>query len=312
MSVPRSLVATSLVAVLAVVAGCAGLGITGTPTDTVTPAPVPTATPTGTPLPQFAPGLAPSGVVGVFELSEAHASTLRRTNYTFRFEKTVRAPNGTRYGREAGVVRVDRRGGFRARVDVSGSEARFGPEAAGHVDRWSDGERYAVAVTANGSTRYGYVPPDSYNHRRTRVATATERMFLVLAAVDTRFAGRVERNGTTLYRVEATGVPRPDRLATAESIRDPRNVSFTALVDGRGVVREYRLSYRATDPFPDRAVVIERSVRHGRFGETAVERPTWLPEARATVDVNRTTPGERPPGTRVSGAGGDADESAGG
>lgn len=288
MTVRRSLlVAASLVAALAVLAGCGGPAATGTPTDTVTPAPVPTPTPTATPQPRLAPGLAPAGVVDAFALSEAHARALRGTAYTFRFETTVRAPNGTRYGRESGVARVDRRGGFRTRVEVSGSEAVFGPASAGRIDRWSDGERYAVAVTANGTTRYGYVPPSVYDPQRTRVSLARERLFLVLAAVDTRVTGRVTRNGTTQYRVEATGVPHPDRLAAAEGVRDPRNVSFRAFVDGRGLVRAYRLSYRASDD--ERTVLVERSVRHARLGGTTVERPAWFPGARDTVDGNATT-----------------------
>lgn len=287
--VPRP---SSVLVVLAVLlAGCSGFGGTGTPTEPVTPAPVPAATPTATPHDLLAPGLSFSGVTDAYTLADAHAGQLQGTSYTVRTERTIRTPDGRQLGTESGVVCVAASGTFRSRVTATGTAADFVPGASGRVDRWSDGEQLAVAVTANGSTRYGHVPRGSFDPQRSRLSVTRERLFVLFSAVDTRVTDRFAWNGTTVYRVESTGVTDPDRLADAEVIREPRNVSFTALVDARGVVRAYTLRYRATAASGE-PVVVALSVTTERIGATTVERPDWYERALAVGRGNASaTPG---------------------
>jgi hypothetical protein len=276
-----------LLALLVLLAGCSGFGGGGTPTEPITPAPVPTATATATPHDLLAPGLSPVGVTDPYALGDAHAARLQATAYTVRTERTVRTPGGRRLGHETSVVRVAATGTFRSRVTATGTAADFVSGSSGRVDRWSDGEQLVVAVTANGSTRYGYVPRGSFDPRRPRLSVTRDRLFALFSAVDTRLTDRFERNGTTVYRVESTGVAAPDRIADAEVVRDPRNVSFTALVDARGVVRAYTLRYRATATSGE-PVVVALSVDTVRIGATTVERPDWYDRARAVGLGNET------------------------
>jgi len=88
----------AFLAVLLVLAGCNGLGLSGgadggtTPSsDAVTPAPVPaTASPTGTPAADTPPGITESGVLDVEALTNAHRSVLANRSFAVTVQSTDR------------------------------------------------------------------------------------------------------------------------------------------------------------------------------------------------------------------------------
>ena len=273
-----------------VLAGCNGFapGDDETPARTVTPADVPTDRPTPTPVPQLAPGLTEGGVTDAFALGEAHAAALDDTSYTLHEDFIVEYANGTAYNRgstDARLAANDSR--YFVRQNASG--LLFDGGAFARVI-WSNGERVLVADTANDSTSYNSprdVEGESVPPREALVIDPTKRqqLYSYLGSVETRVTGTETRNGTTLHRVESTGVTNP--AAFEVQWRDPRDLSLVAFVDSRGFVHEYRLDYTASlDGTP---VAVRRHVHYTSLGNTTVERPSWYDAAIANVSTATMT-----------------------
>jgi hypothetical protein len=279
-----------LLALAIVLAGCNGLALGGgeTPAPTVTPAPVPTDEPTPTPVPQLAPGLTGEGVVDAFALAEAHSSVLDNTSYTRYVNSTVRYVNGTVYNQ------------FTSRAQYAANDSRFytmqngfgvAVRGSGGLSRWSNGERVIVAETRNNSTSYTVrrnvngepIPPQELSF-----GTNEEQIASIFSSVETRIAGRMTRNGTTLYRVVATNVTNRGAFGNA-MWQSPRNITLRALISSQGFVREYRLNYTAT--LDNSTVRVHRRVRYTALGNTTVERPPWYDEAIENVSTATQTTG---------------------
>lgn len=275
--------------VAVVLAGCNGFAPGGDETTarTVTPAAVPTDEPTPTPVPQLAPGLTGRGVTDPFALGDAHAAALDDLFYTMHENFTVRYANGTAHNRgstDARLAANDSR--YFVRQNASG--LLFGGGSFIRVI-WSNGERVLVADTANDSTSYASprdVEGESVPPREALVIDPTRRqqLYAYLGSVETRVTGTETRNGTTLHRVESTGVTNP--AAFEVQWTNPRGLSLVALVDSRGLVHEYQLDYTASlDGAP---VDIHRHVRYTNLRNTTVERPPWYDEAIANVSAGTT------------------------
>ncbi|WP_228842422.1 hypothetical protein [Halococcus agarilyticus] len=161
-------------------------------------------------------------------------------------------------------------------VNTSGRSA-YGP---GDFSVWSNGQRVLVARTSNDTTSYAA-------RRRGYFRRGTHDEFVAgpLSSVETRVVARGQRNGRDVYRVVATEVTNP---AMFESLwRNPRNVTLRAVIDSRGLVREYRLRYGATlNGVPVR---VHDRVRYTDLGNTIVERPAWYDEAIANVSTAAPT-----------------------
>lgn len=277
----RAATPATLVALLAVLAGCGGAAAgPGAPDVTLTPAPVPTDDPTAV----TAPGLAPEGVVDPTALARAHVAALAHTSYTLHANQTVRDPNGTLRWRNVRTTRVaaDRR---RASVvhAVRGPRARLLGDEGGRAAFYTDGERLLRAVTVNGTTSYGVEPATRYDGNwkpwtyvwRSPGGGVWRDVVPLLGALETRVRPTA-RDGERIYRVTATSVD-AEAFAAAERVVDPRGVSFVAVVDERGVVRAYRLAYEAT--LDGERIVVTRRVGYTDLGETTVRRPSWYDEA---------------------------------
>jgi len=235
----------------------------------------------------YPPGIADEGVVDADELAEAHAGALTGRSYTLALTyrqqhsrlptlvgvEVIRVASPTNY---VTTLRADRpleRSPVTADVEAfADGETRF--------ERPYD-EEYRATEASRRQRGVG-----RYAHR----ASVYVRWFL--SANETRVVDRFEDGALTLYRVELTG----SDWSGAE------NMSGTAVVDERGVVRFIRVSYRI--PETDLTSVV--SVRYERIGATSVEPPGWIDEARNATGrsgESTETPGtDEPtdaPGTRA-------------
>jgi len=278
MSDPRRLL---LVAVLVVLAGCSSPAApsagTSPPTETATAAPVPTDAPATF----LAPGVTPRGVVDPVALARAHGERLRAGNVTVRVEESRRYANGTVRWRRTATQRVDAVdrpirshyvGAFEGSTRGSGLLSGFVrfPDAT-RVERYTVGDgAYHRYRFPSGDTWYvGAASPDP--------RLVDPGLVPLFWAVETRVAGREVRDGTTRYRLEGSEVADRttfERAFVGGRVATVRDVSLDATVDGRGVVRRYRLTYTVVRA--DGVVVRGReSVRFTDLGTTAVARPVW-------------------------------------
>ena len=270
-----------LLVISLVFAGCNGISLGGeTPTETLTPAAVPTDEPTPTPVPQLAPGLTEAGVTNPFTLAAAHTATLNDTSYLFYENTTVRYENDTIT--DSSMIRTEFAAAANRFHIVQNETNSLGPR---NISLWSNGERILVAQTSDNSTSYNVLRNTENDARQfLSFGTSDERIGRLFSAVETRVTDRERRNGTTLYRVEATDVTNPG--AFESEWQNPRNVTLVAHIGSPGLVRAYHLRYEATlDGAPVR---VERHVSYTNIGNTTVERPPWYDAAIGTTTPRET------------------------
>lgn len=255
----RLAVGAVAVVVFLALAGCnAPLADEGAPaeTATVTPAPLPGASTATGDEAAYPPGVGPDGVTDAGRLVAAHDAVLANASHTVRLSSTRKDANGstrTRYDRVLRVAAPDR---FHYVLTVrdAGGERR--------IERWRAGDEAIAAVTADGETTYRRLdaPP------RPTLVTRAE-LARVLELAPSRIAETVTRNGTTLYRLE--GGP--------SDVSGLSDVSYDALVDPRGLLVSYTVTYEVTDHNRTRSVRVAAAFE--AVGETTVERPAWYDEA---------------------------------
>ena len=255
--------------------------------QTVTPADVPTDEPTPTPVPQLAPGLTRGRVVDGFALVNAHGAALNNTSYTVRRNSTTMFRNGTLFDQSTTRTQLAANEGQFYQIENSSAIPIRG---LGTLSEriYSTGERTLVARTENDSTSYA-VPQSGGEPIPVQYAASgfsRDRIELLFNTVETRVTGRTASNGTTLYRVVGTNVTNPVAFGSA-TLQNPRNITFQAVVDSQGLIREYQVSYTATKN--DSPVRVDRGVRYTDVGNTTIERPAWYEEAIGNVSTATTS-----------------------
>jgi hypothetical protein len=277
-------------------AGCSGLAASpGTDTATVTPVPLDdSATPTGGET--LAPGLTESGVTNPLILANAHAVAVESTPHSFVYGWTVEYANGTLRGSVDQRVDVVPDGGFLANVTVRGTTGIIGSRPT-TATFWSDGTEMverARITDADGNTtvRYLHLPEEQYAggngfYNSLRRPKPWLDLYVLSDSVDARVAARQagDTPNETVFLVEATELTDPEALSAATGFENPRNATLVGAITDEGVMRGYRLSYRAT--LDGEPVEVTRDVRY-RFGNTTVERPEWYGTA-----VNESVGGSR-------------------
>lgn len=273
----RLLLAIAFVGVT-VLAGCGGFfGTSPSQADssTITAAPVPTDI-TTLEHAGAVPGLTEDGISNAYELGRAHRAVLSNRSYTERLNETTRFVNGSLRLRTTSVMRaVPTDDGTRYRREtvyagpVPPTDTPF--PAADRIQLYGD-ERVHVRVTLpNGTTRV-----QSFD----RTNRQTHTMELVFSAFETGIAGVTACGNQSCYRVRSTTLDSPGNLADAllqvEGRTYWRNSSLFVLIDKRGFVHEYRV--RFTVETPTHTYTVVRRVRFMDIGETAVERPDWVPD----------------------------------
>lgn len=269
-----------------VLAGCNGVaGPGGTPTRSVTPAPVPSD---ATPQSRVAgPGLSPRGVENASLLAAAHRERLAEVTFTERTVTTVRDGDAV-LGRRTLVVR---RGAdaFRLAYEVEGAPRRdagsSGPVAA---EVWSDGRTSVRSATAgDGSVRRHRLPGGAYG---TFVEPGADPYARTLERASLRRVDRRVVDGTTRYVFVAGGVvPRPGFGLSGTT--PAGDASVRAVVGADGVVHRVTIAFPAR--YRGRSATVEHVFEYVDVGTTTAPRPSWYDEA-----VENGTPG---PGVRAQG-----------
>ncbi len=290
----RRIPAAVALALLAVLAGCAGGGGTATPgpdatatptaTDgpTVTGGSTPTATagttpagnttPTATPTPtpdsyQYPDGYAASGVTGPQAATAAHAEAMAAlSSYTVNYDQTVATDNAT--------VIVD----YDQPTDLAAERAirRFNVTSPDQFYRATS--QYFTSDTVYIQSR---TEPDRATYRNvsqpfnTSALTASGFVGPVLTDVSYGEATVVERDGMAMARYRATGLEAATALfGEGVSAENVTSFSATLFVSEDGIVR--RVEYAAT---VDSTQEIEATVAVSAVGETGVQRPGWVSQA---------------------------------
>ncbi|WP_255148728.1 hypothetical protein [Halorarius halobius] len=265
------------VVTVVVLAGCSSVvGPAGTPTSTLTPAEVPDDDGAG-PGGALAPGVTVDGVRDAATLADAHREALAATSHRFVRVRTISGPNATlnRVERNA-TVAANRSAYLFTKVETS-SQAWPAADSYARIDIWYDGALVRNRfVDAAGLARH-------WGTNRSRdggpVASPAggDRAATVLSAVDVR----VGNAGNGTYRLVATDLRDVEALRAPPLVDDPRNVSLTATVSARGVVRAYDLGYEAS--YLGRTVTVRERHRVTPLDGAAVPAPDWLAEANASM-----------------------------
>lgn len=240
--------------------------------------PVPSAESTATPDGQLAPGVRTDGVNGG-RLAEAHTRALANTSYTVNQTLVQRYSNGTLRSRYVTVARFTATPG-RFTATLNQTDRRDGQLVERTVRRYGDGDDAYAAITERNTTRYQRLRwPDGEPRDPRQVypenLTNTRSIARVFTLVETRVVDTVEVNGTRYARLNSVGNASLPPLA---------NVSVTALVSERGVLRSYRVTYDVSRS--EGSVQATVAVSYTRVGETTVSEPAWL----ARVDNGTTMP----------------------
>jgi hypothetical protein len=260
-----------VLASLVFLAGCGGMlapGPDGTPTRTVTPAPLPveTATPGGPSV--LAPGLSTDGVFDAGDLADAHVAALEGVSFTVVREERRTYTNGSFRSRYRSVVRMSA-AADRFRYGLNQTDRRDGRLRHQRLERYADGSVVYVAITREDETTYSIlggperpVEPSTVFPDGATARFGVARLFgsLRLDVVDRRVA-----DGRTAYAVAVEN--------GSQALGGLRNVSMNATVRSDGLVTDYRLAYEVGDI---RVTVV---VEFERVGETEVTPPSWLPAA---------------------------------
>lgn len=265
----RAATAALLLGALVLLAGCGsalgGPG-TGTASGTATPTPIYVA----------APGVSHQGVQDPVALARSHRASLAGQSYTVRLELTLLGPEGEELGGSVTELRVgpDRR---LYRFDFR-PHGKFPPD----VDSQPRIEAYSNGTTTfERQTRPGESTFRAYNTTDVaylEVQPGARAVHRYLSIGEARRVEEVSHDGWIAYRL---------RLAEPAG---PRTV--VAVVDTFGLVHELTVTMPRSDlyPTPPNGTVVY-SVRYTDVGETAVESPPWLGEARH-VTRNQTYVGQ--------------------
>lgn len=261
----------AVLAALVVLAGCGSPATSaeeGTPTGTVTPAPLPPDVRTPRDPGVLAPGLAPDGVFDAARLAEAHAAVLSNTSFTAVREERRRYANGSLRSGYRRVVRVSA-GGERFDYDLNQTDVRGGRTAETRLGRYSNGSVVYAATTRGGMTTYSTLDGPSVLPER---ATARSGLARLLGTLRFDVVDRRSVDDRTVYHLAVEN--------GSQRVGGLRNVSMNASVREDGLVTAYRLTYGVD------GLRVSIRVAFRDVGETEVVPPAWLPAARNATEAD--------------------------
>jgi hypothetical protein len=224
----------------------------------------PTSTPTPAPTPRtILPGLTAAGIEDTAVLTRGHAAALENRSFTMRVTYTERVGDET-VGTAREVVRVESGTVYRSRGTRSGNlTSDLVPVIV--RDLYADGDgRYLRQ--GDDALRVG----DADDPGTGQVVERSQTLVTWYLSGDrSGLVEQVERPDGTYYRVSVAGTT------------DRRIDSYraTGLVSDRGLVARVDATYR----LPDSDRVATLSLRHGRVGNTTVDRPAWMPPQNETA-----------------------------
>lgn len=251
------LVSTVAVAVLLVLAGCAGTS--PSTTTTTTQASTTTTTQTTTTMPSttanefVAPGVSTDGVVDGFRLGAAHADTLRLNSYTVVQTETTTDADGDVISSTETVAK-------HGDAATAGTKTVDGEQTAAFYHDGSSG----TLKTGNETTALGS-PADVWTQSR---SAWKEDIYAVVGASDMAVERFETESGKVRYRLTAEN---PTKLVDVPN--DAENPSVTVVVSSIGLVHEYTISYDTTvDGEP---ATYTKTVAFTNVDGTTVDQPDW-------------------------------------
>lgn len=264
-----------LVAVLVALAGC-NVGLDDRQ-ETREPFGVP---PDSDPVRDRPPGLSTAGTVDPGRLARAHARTLYNYSYTHEANTTVRYPNGSLHSRTTVTVWTMNR---ESRFALDSRSTLTRPPVRSRRQVWSDSVTARYRITDGNATVHRTERLDSPGTPIAAVLgydpTHRDRLARVFAAVDVDTVERLEDGSVgestllpPLYRLRATSIERPSLLGHGP-VEATHDGTLTAVVDARGIVYRYRLTYEGR--LDGQPVALVRTVRYRNVGTTVVAGPPW-------------------------------------
>jgi len=266
----------ALVALVVLLAGCPAFGGAQQSTTTLTPVAVPE-------VPEYPPGVGPTGVRYPAELAGAHSAVVENTSYTIVSNRTITARDGEVRSLLSVRIRLAENRSYLVSARTGGPDGPLflgrPPSAASY---WSNGSVYLRALPGpDGPILNRFTPPNAFvgtwRYWRSTVAFGGEdgydfQTFLGLfGAIPTDLAAVETVDGTETFRVVGTESLDPG-FAKAGS-GPVTNVSLSATITERGVVRGFDLRYdRRVDGRPAR---VRWSLRYENVGSTTVGGPPW-------------------------------------
>lgn len=242
----------------------------------------PTPSPTPTPTPGPPAGLTAQEVVDPLELANAHQIALRGTPFTVRRWHVERYANGSLRMRSNATTRVGTTPDhyyFAYRVDEPAPA--LGGENGTRVETWSNGKVVLTLAAFDDTTSYSRRKPTTLRRYY------DDELYIALSSVNATVE-RTTRNGTTLYRIQATTTRPPTTIESLTygrpRVRAVENVSFRALGAPTGVVRLYHIEYTARSD--EGTIRVTETARFTRVGNTTVGRPAWVDTALNATDAD--------------------------
>lgn len=260
-----------LVAALLLLSGCNAFPAGPGSTTTVTPAEIPAP---ATPSAQAWTGDSFDGS----RAATTHARTLRNTSYTVNQTILTRFTNGTIARRS--VTRARFSAGERANVTRTWVDRRGADTQHRTVRRFQVGATRYRLVVADGERTRTVTNGTGYGVAEYREVLANGGpVARVFGYVDVQILNRYTEDGTRYVDVASV---RP------VSVPPLSNVSLTATVSERGVIRSYRVSYGVERGGTRLRTAVTLS--YTAVGRTTVDRPAWVDQG---VRASRATPGNR-------------------
>ncbi|WP_135821170.1 DUF7537 family lipoprotein [Halostella litorea] len=177
-------------------------------------------------------------------------------------------------------------------VSLTGADSSLVQNAHGQVDLENDrqyavqfaslfGNRTTYRYTADNTTYQRIVPEDGETQYQTSEGGQIANPSINTDNVDAfewEQQGTETHEGVGVTRYEATGVANYTALPTSPAEENVSDVSATLLVSEDGVMHEYRVDYTQEGSGSTQEISLRYAVTD--VGSTTVEEPGWLDEAR--------------------------------
>jgi len=263
--VKRSTLAVSLVVVLVLLSGCSAVldGGNGVGNGDATDAPD---------SPEefdYADGFGPDGVTDGQQAVETYQSAVKaQGSYTGTHSYDVRASDGNT------SVDVENRVDFESqqghqRFDVDS------PEYSGWVESYYEDDTRYQRSEIDGQRSNVSVNEQNFT---TAELTSTDPIRALLSNVSAYETSVEQRGGTTVAVYEASGTEGIEAFYGINESTDISAFSATFVVDSEGLVRSATYDITYTNESEEQTVTMEFELTG--LGETSVERPDWVDEAR--------------------------------
>lgn len=253
-----------LTAVLIMSAGCGGISSVPEPSTTTTGTPTSpdhsSSRSTAEPIPELAPGLTESGVTDAWALAQAHRDNISNTTYTERGSRSVYV-NGTLLRNVSTILERGQDERYIYNFHTYGTENGFSRNLTVFHN-----ESTLIQRTTYDNGTVAYTGPEN---AATPQTDQYGGVYSILTTSNTTVVNTIEEDGSTLYRVNSVSSP-----SQSSEFADVDNYEMSALIDTRGVVHEYIISYQKTRDGRVMNITVNR--RFTNLGETIVDPPEWV------------------------------------